>query len=283
MAGTSLAWLNRRCLMWGELAEGVYRRRYQSLDLNIGLVVGDAGVLVIDTRGSAVQAQELLDDIAAVTALPVPWVVDTHWHWDHTFGNATSAAAPIWAHVECARVLAANGERGKEWLADAVPPDQRHEILAVSIRLPDRLFAVEEVIDLGGRSVTLRHHGLGHTEGDITVSVDGTEVRFVGDLLEEGARPGFDDSYPVSWPATAASLCHDTIATYVPGHGDVMTPEEAAGQVDELAAIAPTPPPPTPRASPWTPSTRRGSQYPEEVTATAMERAYAELASRSTA
>lgn len=254
------------------------------MDLNIGLVVGDEGVLVIDTRASAVQAQELLDDIATVTALPVRWVVDTHWHWDHTFGNATFSAAPIWGHVECARVLAANGEEAKRWLADAVPPEQRDEVLAVSIRLPDHVFAVEEVIDLGSRSVTLRHHGLGHTEGDITITVggtvDGTAVRFVGDLLEEGAPPGFDDAYPMSWPATAASMCDDTIATYVPGHGDVMTPEQAAAQVEELAAIAAMATAAHAEGVPVDAIDPTGSPYPAEVTATAMERAYAELASR---
>ena len=71
-----------------ELGDGVFRRRYESLDLNIGVVIGGDGVLVIDTRASHGQARQLIDELTALTPLAVRWVINTHWHWDHTFGNA---------------------------------------------------------------------------------------------------------------------------------------------------------------------------------------------------
>jgi len=264
--------------MWDQLAEGVYRRRYTSLDLNIGLVLGGEGVLVVDTRASTVQAHELVEDLRRVTALPVRWVVDTHWHWDHTFGNSVFATAPVWAHTECRRVLAARGEEAKLEVADKVEPERRDEILSVQIRLPDQVFDVEEVIDLGGRSVTLRHHGLGHTEGDITVTVDGTGVRFAGDLLEQGAPPSFGDGYPISWPATLERVIVDGIATYVPGHGDVMTPDQARAQRDELFTIATMATEASANRVPVEDIDLDGSPYPSDVTAEAMVRAYLELA-----
>ena len=74
--------------MFDELADGVFRRHYESLDLNVGVVLGDEGSLIADTRASHVEADELLDELRRLTSLPVLWVIDTHWHWDHTFGNA---------------------------------------------------------------------------------------------------------------------------------------------------------------------------------------------------
>ena len=82
--------------MFDELAEGVYARRYESLDLNVGVVVSGDGVLVVDTRASHIEADELRNDLRSLTPLPVRWVVDTHWHWDHTFGNARFPEAEIW-------------------------------------------------------------------------------------------------------------------------------------------------------------------------------------------
>jgi glyoxylase-like metal-dependent hydrolase (beta-lactamase superfamily II) len=66
--------------MWDQLAEGVYRRNYEFLDFNVGLVVGAAGALVVDTRASKVEAAEILGDVREVTSQPVRWAVDTHWH-----------------------------------------------------------------------------------------------------------------------------------------------------------------------------------------------------------
>lgn len=76
--------------MFQELSDGVFRRHFESLRLNIGAVIVEEGVVVIDTRASHVEADELRDELRILTQLPVRWVVDTHWHWDHTFGNARS-------------------------------------------------------------------------------------------------------------------------------------------------------------------------------------------------
>jgi glyoxylase-like metal-dependent hydrolase (beta-lactamase superfamily II) len=66
-------------------------------------VLGADGVLIVDSRSSAKQAQEIVEDLKALTPLPVRWVVDTHYHWDHAWGNvvfrepnsgATMSAAP---------------------------------------------------------------------------------------------------------------------------------------------------------------------------------------------
>ncbi|HEX2404426.1 MAG TPA: MBL fold metallo-hydrolase, partial [Acidimicrobiia bacterium] len=172
--------------MFDQLADGVFRRRYESLDINVGVVLGEEGALIIDTRASHVEADELLDELRALTSLPVRWVVDTHWHWDHTFGNARFPAAEIWGHERCRKVMIELGDSMKE---DAVAwlPDRLEEIAEVVITPPNRVFDTVARIELGPVAVELSYHGLGHTDADIVVTVG--EVSFMGDLLEEGAPP----------------------------------------------------------------------------------------------
>ena len=80
----------------------VFVRRYAFFDQNIGVVRGDDGVLVVDTRVSHRQADEILADLRELTPLPVRAVVNTHGHNDHAFGNHRFRPAPIWGHARCA-------------------------------------------------------------------------------------------------------------------------------------------------------------------------------------
>ena len=95
---------------WQEIGDRVYRMRYRSLDLNVGVVVGDDEVLVIDTRSFAAEAAELLADLRRLTRLPCRKMVNTHWHFDHCYGNATLRPAAIWGHQRCAAQLRGQGE-----------------------------------------------------------------------------------------------------------------------------------------------------------------------------
>ncbi len=223
--------------MFDQLADGVFRRRYESLDTNVGVVVGDEGVLVVDTRASHVEADEVADELRALTPLPLRWVVNTHWHWDHTFGNARFPEAEIWGHELCRVTML---ERGDSMKADARAwlPDRSDEVDEVVVTPPDSVFVDVETIDLGSRAVTLAYHGLAHTDADITISVDGAGVVFVGDLLEEGSPPLFDDGYPLDWPGTLTSVLAGGESVFVPGHGDVIDREAARGQLGEIESVA---------------------------------------------
>lgn len=265
--------------MWDQLAEGVYRRNYEFLAFNVGLVVGADGALVVDTRASKVEAAEILRDVREVTSLPVRWAVDTHWHWDHAFGNSEFTDATIWGHVECGRVLAERGEEAKLEVAGWMP-ERREEFLSVDIRLPDMVFTDEQTLDLGGRRVELRYRGRGHTEGDVVVEVDAAGVCFAGDLIEQGAPPSFGDGYPVAWPGTLQRVIDGGSTKFVPGHGGVMTAAEATAQLAELDAVATLATESHQAGVPLGAVDLARSPYPAPVTAEAMERADLELDGR---
>jgi glyoxylase-like metal-dependent hydrolase (beta-lactamase superfamily II) len=262
--------------MWDQLGDGVYRRNYEFLAFNVGLVVGSDGALVVDTRASKLEAAEILRDVRTVTSLPVRWAVDTHWHWDHAFGNSEFTDAVIWGHVECRRVLSERGEEAKLEVADRIP-EKRDEFLAVEIRLPDRVLSDRHVLDLGGRTVTVTYHGRGHTEGDVVVEPDGSGVCFGGDLIEESGPPNFGDGFPVAWPGTLRRVLDGGSTMFVPGHGEVMAAAEVTAQLAELEAVAALAIESHRAGVPLDAVDLARSPYPAPVTAEAMERAYLEL------
>jgi glyoxylase-like metal-dependent hydrolase (beta-lactamase superfamily II) len=224
---------------WQEVGDRVYRRRYRSLDLNVGAVVGDGEVLVVDTRSFAAEAARLLADLRALTRLPCRQVVNTHGHFDHCFGNATLRPAAIWGHQRCAAHLRTRAAQEREHLLRWLP-EAAAELDGLEVDPPDR--TVDDAgadLAVGGRRVELRFCGRGHTDHDLVVVVPDAGVAFCGDLVEEGAPPVYGtDAFPLEWPATLDRLGALAPATVVPGHGDVVGPGFVAGQGEELAAMA---------------------------------------------
>jgi glyoxylase-like metal-dependent hydrolase (beta-lactamase superfamily II) len=226
---------------WREVGDRVLVRRHESLDLNVGLVLGDGACLVIDTRSSEVEGRELAAAVRRVT--PHPWVVvDTHAHHDHCFGNIVFRPAEIWAHRRCAAVLAEYGEVSRQVVAGALRgmdlPDYAADVEATRIDPPDRLFDTAADLDVGGRRVALRYLGRGHTDSDLVALVPDAGVLFAGDLLEEGSPPWFGDSFPLEWPDTVAALAALVTGPVVPGHGAVVDAGFVAHQHADLVRTA---------------------------------------------
>ncbi len=218
-----------------EVGDGLFRRRYEALDQNIGIIVGEAAVAIIDTRSAPSHAAEIAADLKSLTPLPVGWVINTHWHWDHVLGNTAFAAAEFWGHRRCRQVMREDPDAikaaSRRWLGDVAD-----ELVGVDLIAPTHVFEHDAELDLGGRTVHLSYRGKGHTDADLTVRAD--DVLFAGDLLEEGAPPAYGDSYPRQWPDTIAAHLIDEPRLVVPGHGDVMTPAAVATQVAELRDVA---------------------------------------------
>lgn len=225
---------------WVEVGDRVFVRRYAFYDQNIGVILGRGAALVVDTRATYGQAREILADLRSLTTDPVTVVVDTHGHWDHTFGNAIFRPATIWGHEGCVTFMERTGEARKPTIA-ANTPEVAGELDDVVIDPPDRTFASTATAEVGGRAVELRFLGRGHTDHDIVISVPGTDVVFAGDLLENGAVPWYGDGYPMEWATTAAELARlvdPERGVVVPGHGDHAGRPFADAQAASIAALA---------------------------------------------
>jgi len=233
-----------------EVADRVFVARYERWDVNVGLVLGRDGAVVVDTRASDLQGSEVLDDIRRLGRdIAVDHVVNTHVHFDHTFGNAAFDTATVHAHDNVGRTYEADAERIKDlfrtapdhWAELGRIPQDAAEAIATPVRGPDRTFATSATIDLGDRAVTMTYAGRGHTDGDVAVFVPDTDAIFLGDLVEESAPPSFGgDCWPLEWADTLTShlvwVAEQTLV--VPGHGQVVDARFVTRQRDEIAAVA---------------------------------------------
>ncbi len=217
-----------------EIADRVYVLAYPAFTVNSTLILGDERALLIDTLGDDEQAAELSEAVRRVTALPCG-LVNTHFHFDHCFGNAALAGpqTPIWGHPDTAEELAERGEHWRlvwEGLYDL-------DLSRVRILPPNQLVGREAKIGLGGREVTLTHHGRGHTAGDLVAAVD--DVLVAGDLVESSGPPAFEDAYPLEWPEALAALlarCGPQ-TVIVPGHGEPVGRDFLHAQHEELTRL----------------------------------------------
>ncbi|NNF69661.1 MAG: MBL fold metallo-hydrolase [Acidimicrobiia bacterium] len=219
-----------------ELFPGVYRRRHEALDLNCGIVVGSDGVAVIDTRETPTAGKDLVDAVRTVTDQPIRWVINTHWHWDHAWGNAAFSGSSIWGHTRCQEVLEAVGAAEIEAVKHWFRPERHHELDDLEVVPPTGTFDDMAFIDLGGRGLTLTFHGLAHTDADIVVGVTDAPVLYAGDIVEESAPPFFGDGYPLDWPLTLDSVIATRPEVVVPGHGDTIDLAIVEAQRSSIAA-----------------------------------------------
>jgi glyoxylase-like metal-dependent hydrolase (beta-lactamase superfamily II) len=230
-----------------EVADRVWVARYEWFDVNVSLIGGADGLLVVDTHGSAAAAAEVVEDVRRLGAGPVTGIVNTHWHFDHTFGNGTFRAAygeiPVVAHETAAEELASGADEVKERYAGEPVDPHTADVLATEVVGPDRTFSSALVLDAGDRLVELVHPGRGHTGGDLVVRVPDADVLLAGDLVEESAPPSFGaDSWPMDWPLTLDVVLGLTTSAsaVVPGHGAPVDREFVEQQRNEIGIIAET-------------------------------------------
>lgn len=222
---------------WLEVGDRVFTRRYDFLDQQIGVVIDGSEVMVIDTRASPAHARVILEELRPLTRDAVSIVVDTHWHWDHSFGNSVFRPAAIWGHVRAAERLRREGPAAIREVA-AERPDIADAMAEVVIDPPEHTFEDRATVRVGDRVVELRHHGRGHTEGDISILVPDANVLFAGDLIENGAPPSFGDGFPLDWPATVEQLLPLATGAVVPGHGAVGDRTFVEDQLVSFRALA---------------------------------------------
>jgi glyoxylase-like metal-dependent hydrolase (beta-lactamase superfamily II) len=230
-----------------EVAERVWVARHDWFDLNVPAIGSERGLVVVDTHASAVAARTLVEEVRRLGAGEVVAVVNTHEHFDHTFGNGTFrevyGPVPIHAHEVAAAETIASGDAVKQrYRAD--PDDPRAaEVLATEPVPADHTFSSVRALDLGDRVVELVHPGRGHTAGDLVARVPDVEVLLAGDLVEESAPPSFgSDCHPLEWPATldfVLGLLGDA-SVVVPGHGARVTRQFVEQQRAEVATVAET-------------------------------------------
>lgn len=213
------------------VADGVFVAVAEPAGVNIGLVVGPSGSLVIDTGSSPEQGAAIRAQAEQSAGVPVVAVLATHWHYDHLFGLAAFTDVLSYAH-----------ETVPGWLGR---PECREAAQGLGVEVsaltaPTQTFSLARVIDAGGRRVEVVHFGRGHTDGDVVAIVPDAKLIFTGDLLEGAGPPDFgDDCHLKDWPSAVDGVlglvAENTVL--VPGHGAPMDRLAAFQQRAEISGL----------------------------------------------
>jgi glyoxylase-like metal-dependent hydrolase (beta-lactamase superfamily II) len=242
---------------WDEVGEQVFRKRFDPCDVSVTAVVGSTGVAVVDTRCSLSEAREVKEQLRRLTSAPVRWVVNTHAHFDHCWGNAEFVAprltppARIWGHESLVARLDPADPRllARRELLLAEGPQWAQKVAELEFAAPTELVRDQASVHLGDRTLELRFLGRGHTDGDLWILITGAgtgagaqpRIALAGDLVEESAPPAFgSDSFPLEWAGTLDRglelLGPDTVV--VPGHGAAVDTGFVRSQRAAIDAVA---------------------------------------------
>jgi cyclase len=192
---------------------------------NAGFVIGDDGVLVVDTFEHEPAAKLLLAEIRKLTNLPIKFVVNTHYHLDHVAGNGVFAQAGAvilgheniraWIHTENLKFFGPN-----------IKPEQK--AMVEGLVAPEITYNSGISLFLGSRRILVEPFP-GHTGGDSVVVIPDAQVKFCGDLFWRKTLPNLIDATTSSWIDTLDKVSASSAGwTFVPGHGDVGNASDVA-------------------------------------------------------
>lgn len=261
-----------------KVTEGVYGVIYSEMkrdpvQSNSLIIIGDSGVCVVDAHYTPSAARQTIAAIRKLTRLPVRYVVTTHWHDDHVFGNQEYRAAfpgvTFVAQNETRKLMADNLTKHRDQLAEVygntvtriekrlkdgvdkegkpLTAERRAELIqllpiyrtyaadfkAVRVTLPDLTFDKEVTLHLGAKEVRVLWFGAGNTEGDAVIWLPQVKLAAVGDLVVFPV-PFIYGGFPASWVNVLDSVRTLGPQIIVPGHGPVM---RDFGYFDQVAAL----------------------------------------------
>ena len=222
-----------------EIAPNVFAHIHSGLGWDIcnsGFIVGDDGVLVIDAMMVASQVRPYLEEIRKVTDKPIRYLVNTHHHVDHSFGNQFYLPTDVVSHRGCRESMIIAGadvesltQRYPQYRDDWV----QSRLTPASITYEDKM-----IVHLGDRVIELLHPGPAHTYGDTLVYLPREKVLFTGDVAFQYLTPLARDGHVSNWIKVTNGILKDVNATtLVMGHGPVSGKEAVSWTLKYLRLV----------------------------------------------
>jgi glyoxylase-like metal-dependent hydrolase (beta-lactamase superfamily II) len=255
------------------LAEGIYVQVVNAdgdAVSNSGVVVLESGVLVYDTHFTPEAGAALSERIKAVTPLPVRYIVNSHYHPDHTHGNQSFPGARMIVGSDRTRremlerdipklnqaqtIAQSQVEQLSKELGQGLDPKRQEAVRMqlnqrqaymrrmslLKILPPAMTFEDGLSIADNGREAQLLFLGAGHTDGDVVLFMPQDRVAFLGDLFFHDGIPNVEDANLGEWVKTLRETLKLDARTFVPGHGSVGTRADVEGFIayfEDLKAL----------------------------------------------
>ncbi|KQT42618.1 MULTISPECIES: quinoprotein relay system zinc metallohydrolase 2 [unclassified Methylophilus] len=222
-----------------KVAEGIYVHHGQHQDIddgykgdicNLGVIIGNQSIAVIDSGGSKHTGEQLLQAIRNISKLPIKYVINTHVHPDHTYGNAAFQGEPVHfvGHEKLANTMLLRKEQYEKLNANLLGEAGK----ASTTIPPDTAVHDQLSLDLGDRVLQLKSQTVAHTHTDLTVLDVKTNTLFTGDLVFAQRTPVLEGDIK-GLIAALEKINQTQYALIVPGHG-LESPDQKTIIGDEL-------------------------------------------------
>jgi cyclase len=208
-----------------------------SFGANAGAIIGKDAILVIDTLISSKEAKRLIRDIRAVSDKPIKYVINTHYHLDHTFGNSEfqKIGAMIISHAnDKTKELIHNESTLKNAQAFGLTDK---DMEGTTVSHPTVTFTDKMEIDLGNQRIQLIYPNLSHTDGSILVYVPDKRLLFAGDILFTNYHPFIADGNLRSWVKVLNVILAMDVERIIPGHGPISSKKDVQDMKEYIIAF----------------------------------------------
>ena len=203
--------------------------------VNSTAIIGDEGVILVDTGFTDEIGRHLKAAVAQITDKPVTYIINTHHHGDHTLGNSEFEGAQIISAEKCRDLV---NETGYEWIGLVENmtgykfPNTKP--VPASIVYPEDS---QNTVTLLGVEMQLRVPHGSHTPGDMMVYLPKFQILISGDILVNRMIPSFRDAHVKTWINTLEQIQNMDIKTIIPGHGPLMTLKDVKGMHRRMADL----------------------------------------------
>lgn len=214
-----------------KVSNRVYCRIGDQEDSNNGFIVCDDCCIVVDTATYPDQTRKDLEDMRKTTDRHIRFLINTHRHGDHTFGNMYFS--DIIAHKNCYEKLKEFTPSYMKYIEENMEKERFREF---TLKLPNIVFT-DELTLFTKPEIVITHYG-GHTDGSVTVYIPEEKVLFSGDLLFVGYHPYLGDADIKEWINALEDLLQQDITKIIPGHGELCDKREIKTHIDYLETFS---------------------------------------------
>ena len=211
---------------------------------NLGFIIGDESIAVVDTGGSFIVGEALRLAIRQISDKPIKYVINTHVHQDHIFGNNAFVpeGALVYGHYKLKQAIR---ERGSQYLAQLNQIGDKkkntkiimpHKIIATLSNDGRKKISNQIIIDLGNRQLQLTSYEVAHTYADASVYDLKTKTLFTGDLVSDERLPTMD-GLAKNWIKVLNQIEKINFDIMVPGHGKIQTDNTALNKTKKYLQI----------------------------------------------